>query len=406
MISEIEIINRREDVDTEKVQTTPIFNTLGKVLGNKYTSISAQGSSRSAKTYNIILWLIIYCIKNPNTRLSIVRATLPSLKGSVFVDFKEILYRLDIFDEKALNKSELIYTFSNGSWVEFFSTDSEQKIRGRKRDVLYCNEANELKFIEWQQLKMRTTKFSIVDYNPSFTDDHWLCDLNKDKRTHHFISTYKDNPFLEQTIIDEIESLQHKNKSLWQVYGLGQQAMIEGLIFERITLVKEVPHYVKSTFIGLDFGYTQDPTAIVKVSFLDNKVFIEEICYRTKMLASDIIQELKPYRNYKVISESADPRLVDEIHNAGINIHPVRKGQGSIMEGITKMLEYEICITESSTNAIKEFKNYTYRQDKNEKWLNVPIDAYNHLIDAVRYIFLEQILGKRKRKKNLTGVFY
>lgn len=300
----------------------------------------------------------------------------------------------------------MIYTFANGSWVEFFSTDSEQKLRGRKRDILYVNEANELKFIEFQQLKMRTTQFSIVDYNPSFSDDHWLCELNKDPRTYHFISTYKDNPFLEQTIIDEIESLQHKNRSLWQVYGLGQQAMIEGLIFEKVTIVEDIPIWAKKRYLGLDFGFTHDPTAIVEVAFLDNKVYLNEICYQTQMLTSDIIQALQQHRSYKIISESADPRLVKEIKNAGYNITAVTKGQGSVMEGLTKMLEYEICITQRSENIIKEFKNYTYAQDKSGAFLNVPIDAFNHAIDATRYVFLEEILGQNRKRKDLTGIFY
>ena len=388
------------------IQTTNIYVQVDKAIKKGYTTVSAQGSSRSSKTYNILIWLIIYCLSHSRTRLSIVRATLPALKGSVFIDFKEILYKLNVFDESCLNKSEMIYTFPNGSWVEFFSTDSEQKLRGRKRDILYVNEANELKFIEFQQLKMRTTQFTIVDYNPSFSDDHWLCELNKDFRTYHFISTYKDNPFLEQTIIDEIESLQHKNKSLWQVYGLGQQAMIEGLIFEKVTLIDEIPIWAKKRFIGLDFGFTHDPTAIVEVAFLDNKVYIDEICYQTQMLTTDIIEALRPYRNYKIISESADPRLVKEIKNADYSIVAVTKGQGSVMEGLTKMLEYEICITRRSENIIKEFKNYTYAQNKDGTFLNVPIDAFNHAIDATRYVFLEEILGRNRKPKDLTGIFY
>ena len=388
------------------IQTTNIYVQVDKAIKKGYTTVSAQGSSRSSKTFNILIWLIIYCLSHSRTRLSIVRATLPALKGSVFIDFKEILYKLNVFDESCLNKSEMIYTFPNGSWVEFFSTDSEQKLRGRKRDILYVNEANELKFIEFQQLKMRTTQFTIVDYNPSFSDDHWLCELNKDSRTYHFISTYKDNPFLEQTIIDEIESLQHKNKSLWQVYGLGQQAMIEGLIFEKVTIVEDIPIWAKKRFIGLDFGFTHDPTAIVEVAFLDNKVYIDEICYQTQMLTTDIIEALRPYRNYKIISESADPRLVKEIKNADYSIVAVTKGQGSVMEGLTKMLEYEICITRRSENIIKEFKNYTYAQNKDGAFLNVPIDAFNHAIDATRYVFLEEILGRNRKPKDLTGIFY
>ena len=211
---------------------------------------------------------------------------------------------------------------------------------------------------------------------------------------------------MEQTIIDEIESLQHKNKSLWQVYGLGQQAMIEGLIFEKVTLIDEIPIWAKKRFIGLDFGFTHDPTAIVEVAFLDNKVYIDEICYQTQMLTTDIIEALRPYRNYKIISESADPRLVKEIKNADYSIVAVTKGQGSVMEGLTKMLEYEICITCRSENIIKEFKNYTYAQNKDGAFLNVPIDTFNHAIDATRYVFLEEILGRNRKPKDLTGIFY
>lgn len=388
-----------------KIQTTKIFKKVDDAIKAGYTTVSAQGSSRSSKTYNILIWLIIYCLTHKNTRLSIVRATLPAIKGSVFIDFKEILIKMGVFDEKCLNKTEFTYVFSNGSWVEFFSTDSEQKLRGRKRDILYVNEANELKFIEWQQLKMRTTQFAIIDYNPSFTDDHWICDINKDEKTHHFISTYKDNPFLEQVIIDEIESLQHKNKSLWQIYGLGLQAQIEGLIFSNVEMVNEIPAHVKMNHIGMDFGFTNDPTAIVNVGIYNDTLYCDELCYKTHMLSSDIIRELKKHENRKVISESADPRLIQEIKNSGIDIRPVYKGQGSVMEGITKMLEYKICITKQSLNLIKEFKNYTYEQDKEGKWLNQPIDSFNHGIDAIRYYILEIVLGKNRKKQSLTGYF-
>lgn len=387
------------------VQTTKIYKIVDEAIKNGYTTISAQGSSRSSKTYNILIWLIIYCLNNPGTRLSIVRATLPALKGSVFIDFKEILNKMGIYDEKAMNKTELTYIFPNGSWVEFFSTDSEQKLRGRKRDVLFVNEANELKYIEWQQLKMRTTKFTLIDYNPSFSDEHWICDVNNEQNTFHFISTYKDNPFLEQTIINEIESLQHKNESLWKIYGLGLQAQIEGLIFTNIEIIDEIPGHVKMNNIGIDFGYSNDPTAIVDIGIYNDCLYVDEICYKTYMLTSDIIRELKPYYPKKVIAESADPRLIQEIRNAGINIKPVTKGHGSVMEGITKMLEYRICITKQSINIIKELKNYTYEQDSNGKWLNKPIDAFNHGIDATRYVVLETVLGKNRKKQNVAELF-
>lgn len=255
------------------IQTTRIYTEVQGALDSGYKIISAQGSSRSSKTYNILIFLIAYILHNPKLSLSIVRKTLPALKGSVFRDFKEIMIdKFRIWDNRSMNKSEMVYSFPNGSFVEFFSTDDEQKIRGRKRDILYCNEGNEISYLEWQQLVMRTTLFSVIDYNPSFSDEHWICDLNNDPRTYHFISTYKDNPFLEQTIIDEIESLKNKNKVLWAVYGLGQRAMAEGLVFPDFEIVDEFPSYAKHVALGLDFGYSYDPTAIVRCGLVDDRL--------------------------------------------------------------------------------------------------------------------------------------
>jgi phage terminase large subunit len=384
-----------------KLQTTRVFSEITKAQKNGYTTVSEQGSSRSAKTYNTVIWIVCQCLAVPKTTVSICRATLPSLKGSVLRDFIEVLQRIGEYSDKCFNKSDLIYTFPNGSWVEFFSCDNETKLRGRKRKILFVNEANELKYLEWQQLQLRTTQFSIIDYNPSFSDEHWICEVNKDPRTYHFISTYKDNPFLEQKVIDEIESLKRKNFSLWQIYGLGLQAQVEGLVFRNVDVVERIPEtgYRRRRFLGVDFGYTNDPTAIVDVVIEEETktLYIDELCYRTSMLTSDIVAELKPQGAVKVISESADPRLVQEIYRAGINIHPVVKYQGSVEAGLTKMQEYKIVITKHSTNVIKEFRNYTYSQDKEGKWLNTPIDVWNHAIDAIRYVVMSEILGGQRK---------
>lgn len=375
------------------IQTTKIFTTVDNAVQSGYKIVSAQGSSRSSKTYNILIYLLSYILANKKS-LSIVRKTLPALKGSVFRDFKEIMQdKFKIWDNRCMNKSEMVYTFPNGSFVEFFSTDDEQKIRGRKRNILYCNEANEISFLEWQQLIMRTTDFSIVDYNPSFSDEHWLCELNKDTRTYHFISTYKDNPFLEQTIIDEIESLEHKNKVLWTVYGLGLQAMAEGLVFPEFEIIDEFPANAKQVAAGLDFGYSSDPTAIVKCGILDGRLYLDEQCYRTHMLTSEIIKELKKLGLF-VYADSADPRLIQEIANAGIIIFPADKYKGSVMGGLFKMMEYKLCVTKRSVNYIRELKNYVYEQNKDGKFINQPIDAYNHLIDGTRYYTIGKLLGK------------
>lgn len=390
-----------------KIQTTRVYSEVSDAVKRGCRTISAQGSSRSSKTYNIVLFLCLYLLEHPNTRLSVVRKTLPAIRGSVLYDFKDILVRLGIWADANFNKSEMIYTFPNGSFVEFFSTDQEQKLRGRKRDILFVNEANELSFVEWQQLAMRTAQFKILDYNPSFSEDHWINKLNEESGVYHFVTTYRDNPFLEQTIIDEIESLQTKSPTLWQIYGLGKRAIVEGIVFPRIEQVAEFPDWCKSEFIGIDFGYTNDPTAIVKVGYAVNAddeecLFIDEICYRTRMTTGDICDALRPYRNMTIDAESADPRLIDEIHKSGARIYPVKKGTGSIEAGIARMQTFRIFVTARSLNVLKEFRNYTYAQDKDGRWLNIPIDAYNHAIDAVRYVVMSELMSVPRGKFRLT----
>lgn len=390
-----------------KIQTTRVYSEVSDAVKRGCRTISAQGSSRSSKTYNIVLFLCLYLLEHANTRLSVVRKTLPAIRGSVLYDFKDILVRLGIWADANFNKSEMIYTFPNGSFVEFFSTDQEQKLRGRKRDILFVNEANELSFVEWQQLAMRTAQFKILDYNPSFSEDHWIMKLNEESGVYHFITTYRDNPFLEQTIIDEIESLQTKSSTLWQIYGLGKRAIVEGIVFPRIEQVAEFPDWCKSEFIGIDFGYTNDPTAIVKVGYAVNAddeecLFIDEICYRTRMTTGDICDALRPYRNMTIDAESADPRLIDEIHKSGARIYPVKKGTGSIEAGIARMHTFRIFVTARSLNVLKEFRNYTYAQDKEGRWLNIPIDAYNHAIDAVRYVVMSELMSVPRGKFRLT----
>lgn len=378
-----------------------VWSGINTGLRESKTIISLQGSSRSAKTYNTLIFLITYLLQHNNIRLSIVRKTLPAIKGSVFIDFREILVKMNLWDEKQYNKTEMVYRLSNGSWVEFFSTDNEQKIRGRKRDILFVNEANEISQMEWQQLKMRTTMFSIIDYNPSFSEDHWIESENKDPDTYHFISTYKDNPFLEQKIIDDIEKLKDKNKSLWTVYGLGLRAVIEGRIFEKYEIVDCIPEYVKKRWAGIDFGYTNDPTACGEVAIFEDDLYIDEWCYNTRMLTNDIVKVLKANaERLKIISESADPRMIQEIHNTGLNIHAVNKFPGSINAGLDKMKEFNIKITKRSANIKKEFDNYVYAQNKDGAFINQPIDAYNHGIDFVRYVILSEVIGKNKAKQS------
>lgn len=386
----------------KRIQTTEIYNRLDAAAAEGYTAISLQGSARSGKTYNVMIWLILYALRVPHIKISVVRATLPALKGSVLEDFNTIMHQLGVYNDRHFNKTDLVYWFRSCSTIEFFSASDEQRLRGRKRDILFVNEANELSAIQFQQLKMRTSRLTIIDYNPSFSEEHWIAkDFNKDPRTYHFVSTYKDNPFLEQTIIDEIESLQNKNKSLWQIFGEGKMAQIEGLVFTNVETIDALPEHIKRTFIGIDFGFTNDPTAIVEVAYDRQALYLSEVCYRTQMLQQDIIRVLKQHPRTKVISESADPRLIEEIYRAGIDIHAVKKYPGSIEAGVAWMLQHPIRVTAHSNNVLKELHNYVYSQDKEGKLLNTPVDAYNHAIDATRYVCMTQWMAGKKKPINL-----
>lgn len=372
-----------------------IGTALRSASAGNYSVVSLQGGSRCGKTYTTILFLITQALELPKIRISIVRATLPALKGSAVVDFVEIMQKIGLWNESRFNKSNLIYEFSNGSVIEFFSCDNEQKLRGRKRDILFCNEANELTEIMYQQLKMRTGLYCILDYNPSFTADHWIFALNNEPTTNHVITTYLDNlKHLPPEIIREIESLKDKNANLWQIYGLGQMATIEGVVFPKFDQVDEIPAEIDHKFIGIDFGYTNDCTAIVEVGIEGDKLFVNEIVYSVKLFSTDIIRILTPYRRYEVVSESADPRLVDEIRAGGINITPVKKFPGSITAGVQKLQTMNIHVTKNSLNIIKELQNYCYKKDANGQYTNEVVDAFNHAIDAIRYVILTKAMNK------------
>ncbi len=378
---------------------------LRSAADGEFSVVSLQGGSRCGKTYTTILFLITQAIGHPNTRISIVRATLPALRGSAVVDFIDIMQKICLWNETRFNRSNLVYNFSNGSIIEFFSCDNEQKLRGRKRDILFCNEANELTEIMYQQLKMRTGLYCILDYNPSFTEEHWIYSLNQERTTKHIITTYKDNiKHLPPEIIREIESLERKNANLWQIYGLGQMATVEGLVFPKFEQIDAIPHEIDRRYIGVDYGYTNDPTAIVEVGIEGENMYINEIAYKTHLLSPDIINILRQYNRMEVISESADPRIIDEIRASGIYITPVKKYSGSILAGVQKMQTMNIHVTKNSLNVIKELRNYCYKKDGGSgQYTNEVVDAFNHALDAVRYVVLTKCM--QRPRSGISGAF-
>jgi phage terminase large subunit len=361
-----------------------------------------QGGTRSGKTYAICQYLIYRMTSSSKPlTISIVRKTLPSLKGSVQRDLFEILDNLGILFIGQHNKSENTYTFGNHV-IEFLSVDEPQKIRGRKRNICYCNEVNELDFEDFRQLLMRTTDEMICDFNPS-DPVHWIYDeviMRDDCDT--WITTYQDNKFLAKELVQEIERLRARDPDYWRIYGEGKRAVFSHRqIFQNWTFIdhSEFPPF-DDVFYGLDFGYSQDPTAIVEIAKVNDKLYIHEICFQKGMTNRDIADFLKERGlNEQIIyCDAAEPKSIEELRQMDIWAKPAIKGEGSIKAGISLIKEHDVFVSNESKNLIKEYNSYFWEQLKDETIINKPIDKWNHLMDAIRY-------GVYSKYKNRTDFF-
>ena len=286
--------------------------------------IVEQGGTRSGKTYNILLWILLhYCQNNTDKTITIVRKTFPAVRGTVMRDFFDILKNNGVYLEELHLRSTHEY-FVNGNRIEFISLDQPTKIRGRKRELLFINEANELTFEDWQQLIFRTTERIIIDFNPS-DEFHWIYDnvLTRDD-VDFFQTTYKDNPFLNDVVVKEIERLKDIDENYWRVYGLGERGKSRSLVFN-FTTIKDIPESAKLIAKGLDFGYTNDPTALVETFIEGDNMYVNELLYRTGMTNQDIAKEFQKInidRRDEVFADSAEPKSIEEIYRMGWNIKP------------------------------------------------------------------------------------
>ena len=360
-----------------------------------------QGGSRSGKTYSILQLLIfVKAYEQTDCVFTIVRKTLTALKASAMRDFFEILRAAELYSERNHNKSENTYKL-NGNLFEFVGLDQPQKKRGAKRDFLFVNEANELSLEDWVQLSIRTKKQIFLDYNPSM-EEHWIYEIVLPRDDCTFIkSTYKDNEaFLEPEQVREIENLIRIDDSYWKIYGLGEMAQVKGSIYSRWQIVDEFPKDCPVVFYGLDFGYTNDPTAFVKIGLKEGELFLQELIYETNLTNQDIGErffELGIKRTEEVFADSAEPKSIYEIYKMGFNIKPVLKGPDSIVNGIDVLKRYKLNVCRNSTNLQRELKHYKWKEDMNGKSLNVPIDKFNDLLDATRYGCVMKMGRKRRR---------
>jgi len=384
------------------IQTTGVFNknwnSTKKIMVNR-------GGTRAGKTYSIMqifaVWLMTGKIR-ANLEIkdgvaSVVRKTLPSLKATAQKDFEEILTKMGAYTLVEVNKTDRFYKYE-GRVVEFFSVDDAQKVRGRKRNILFCNEANELNFkTDFFQLLMRTSDLIFIDLNPS--DPYTWVNTKIEQERYHtrgdvdvLVSTHKDNPFLTEEQHREIESI--SDPQLRKVYVDGEYGIVKGLVFPKVTIVDRMPDGLRKEGVGLDFGFTNDPTAAMHCGILGKKLYINEIFYRTGMFADEIAAEL-PSR-IPVYCDAQDPRLIKTIARTGVWAQAAKKGKGSIDFGIGLIKQYEICITVNSVNLLKEQKQYKYKVLPDGTATNKPIDQFNHGWDAVRY-WAMMAIGQQKQ---------
>ena len=367
---------------------------IRKILNLKKRVKIIQGGTSAGKTFGIIPVLIDKAARHEGLEISIVAETIPHLRRGALKDFLKIMKWTGRFFEDRFNKSLLRYEFANGSVIEFFSADDSSKLRGARRDILYINECNNVTFDSYNELAIRTRKEVYLDFNPA--NEFWVhTELKNEPDSDFLILTYKDNEALDKSIIDQIEKNKEKAQTStywanwWKVYGEGQLGMLEGVVFSNWKQIDTIPKEAKLLGIGLDFGYTNDPTAIIEIYNYNGQRIVNELAYQTGLLNSDIAKLLP--KNVVVYADSSEPKSIDEIKRFGITIKGVTKGKDSINYGIDVIQRNEYLVTSNSQNLIKELRSYVWDTDKQGKRLNKPIDFNNHAIDAFRYHEMETL---------------
>ena len=375
------------------VRTTAV----NKIIALKKRIKIIQGGTSAGKTFGIIPVLISKAANTPNLEISIVAESIPHLRRGALKDFINIMKWTSRFFEGRFNKSLLRYDFGNGSYIEFFSADDSSKLRGARRDILYINECNNVTFESYNELSIRTKREIFLDFNPA--NEFWVhTELKHEDDSDFLILTYKDNEALDERIVKEIEKNRSKASTSsywanwWRVYGLGEIGMLEGVVFSNWKTIDTIPNEAKLIGYGLDFGFTNDPTAIIEIYNYNGQRIVNEIVYQTGLVNTEISKKLQ--KNVIAYADSSEPKSIEEIRRTGQLIKGVTKGQDSVNFGIQIMQSQSYLVTAQSTNLIKELRAYCWDRDKTGKQLNKPIDNYNHTIDALRYHEMES-LGKR-----------
>lgn len=343
------------------------------------------GGTSASKTISILIWLIDYAQSNKGKKIDIMSESYPHLEDGAIKDFKSIMIDRGYWKDERWNSTKHVYEFETDSIIKFISIDKLGKAHGPRRDVLFINEANNIQYGIYEQLEVRTKEVIWLDWNP--TNEFWYYTELKNKVDHDFLTlTYQDClEVLDKRIIDSIEG-RRTNKNWWLVYGLGQLGEVEGKIYKDWAIIDEIPHEARLERYGLDFGYSNDPTAIVAVYKYNEGFIVDEIAFQKGLMNNQIADILKNQTLAVCIADSAEPKSIDEILSyGGLTVLPSIKGPGSVNKGIDWVQQQRISITQRSLNIIKEYRNYMWKTDKDGKILNEPDVGWDHSMDAIRY---------------------
>ena len=361
-----------------------------------------KGGTSASKTISILALLINYAINNRDKEISVVSESIPHLRRGALKDFLSILKGLNRYKDSQFNKSTLKYNFSNGSYIEFFSTDQPDKLRGARRTDLYINECNNVPFDAYTQLAVRTSGTIWLDYNPSnlFWVDKEL--IGKDD-TDYITLTYKDNNALPESIVKEIEKAKEKAKTStywanwWKVYGLGETGSLEGVCIPDWKEIDRIPEDVRLLGYGMDFGYSVDPTTLIALYKWNDAYIYDEVLYKKGMLNRDISRFLTEQGiKETIVADSAEPKSIAELQGYGHSVYPVSKGRDSVVYGINLINQNEIYVTARSKNLKRELQGYVWSKDKEGNTLQKPTGEHPDCIDAARYILTDQLENPNK----------
>lgn len=364
------------------------------------------GGMRASKTISVLMYLIT-CAQSDKTPTltSVVSESFPHLSRGAIRDFESIMTEQGYWKQKSWNKTNSIYTFETGSKIEFFSVDVPAKVRGPSRDRLFVNEANNVSRETWEQLLFRTRQFAFADWNPVgdfyLYEDYGLDDedgaFTNDDRVDFLIMTYKDNEALEPAIVEDIERKAELNPNWRRVYADGKRGSNDSKIFKDWKIINTIPHEAKLVRYGLDFGYTNDPTAIIAIYYYNGGYILDEITYQKGLSNKQIADILNNQPKALVMADSAEPKSIDEIKLYGVNVLGTVKGKDSVNQGIQYVQDQQISITKHSTYTIDENRRYMWLSDKDGEVTNVPMETWNHAMDAIRYGF-ESLRPRKERE--------